>query len=194
MTYTITTPVKGQPVSSSLFGVAVKNAINDLDTRVAKLEGSQQLFIKRARRTTTSINITTTEIPVLRLDNVPVRAGQVYQIQTGEVNPDVDTIGTIATVRIRYFFQTTSGGLATVINSTQVGLYRVYQDDAGQSNVGNINTFYLPTADGFVSILMTVIRQGGSGIINMFATTGEPLDMYVQYGGADPGDTGVVLN
>lgn len=39
MPYTIATPIYGQPASASLFGVAVKNAINDLDSRVGTLEG-----------------------------------------------------------------------------------------------------------------------------------------------------------
>ena len=36
--YTIATPVKGQQISSAAFGQAVKDAINDLHTRVAALE------------------------------------------------------------------------------------------------------------------------------------------------------------
>lgn len=36
--YVIGTPVKGQPISASAFGVAVRDAINDLHTRVAVLE------------------------------------------------------------------------------------------------------------------------------------------------------------
>lgn len=38
MPYTIATPVSGQIASASLFGVAVKNAITDLDLRISALE------------------------------------------------------------------------------------------------------------------------------------------------------------
>lgn len=38
MAYTIVIPTPGQPISASLFGVAVRNAINDLDARLSALE------------------------------------------------------------------------------------------------------------------------------------------------------------
>lgn len=197
MTYTITTPVKGQPVSSSLFGAAVKAAINDLDSRVAKLEGTQQFVIKRARRTTTTASISTTETGVLRIDNVPVRAGQIYQMQTGFINLDVDS-GTATNMQcradIRAFYQATSGGVATVANSTSLSYYRMQQPDVTNSNVCTTNAFYVATADGFISILLTLTKQNSAtGTFSMFCTAGTPFDLMVQYNGPDPGDTGVVL-
>lgn len=38
MTYTIATPVPGQPASASLYGQAVIDAVNDLDSRLAALD------------------------------------------------------------------------------------------------------------------------------------------------------------
>jgi len=191
--YVITTPVQGQPIPSVGFGQAVKNAINDLDSRALALETGSQSFIKRGRRNTSTGNVTTTETGILRIDNVPVRAGSIYQISTGELNLDTDVVGTIGTAKARAFYQATTGGVCTVANGTQFGLFRAYQDDATQSNVGNLSCVYIATADGYISVLLTIVRQGGTGNVVAFASSGEPLDLFIQYGGSDPGDTGVVL-
>lgn len=191
--YVIQTAVQGQPASASLFGLAVKNAIVDLDARVGALEGSQQQYIKRGRRITSAAGITTTETGILRIDNIPVKAGSIYNLQTAEMNLTSTTVGCIASARIRQFYQATAGGVCTVANGSLVSLYRVYQDDGTQSNVGTMNGIYIATADGYISALLTVVRQGGGGTIIPYAVAGEPMDMFVQYGGIDPGDSGVVL-
>jgi hypothetical protein len=43
MTYTIGLPIQGQPISSGNYGIKVRDAINDLDTRVALIEAAQSL-------------------------------------------------------------------------------------------------------------------------------------------------------
>lgn len=192
--YVIQTPVQGQPASAALFGLAVKNAIIDLDSRVGALEGSQQQYIKRGRRTTSPAAVGSTETGILRIDNIPVRAGCIYNLQTAELNMDVDTNGCIAVGRIRQFYQATAGGVCTVANGSLVTLSRMTQPNATQSNVGTMNGIYIATADGYISALLTLVVQSGStGNITLFAVPGEPLDMLVTFGGLDPGDTGVVL-
>jgi hypothetical protein len=44
--YAITTPVQGQPIPSAGFGIAVKNAINDLDARTSSLETGTQPLVR----------------------------------------------------------------------------------------------------------------------------------------------------
>lgn len=53
--YTIAVPVKGQPVSAASFGVAVRDAINDLHTRVAALETGADPIVRLVQRATQSI-------------------------------------------------------------------------------------------------------------------------------------------
>lgn len=191
--YVIQTAVQGQPASASLFGLAVKNAIVDLDSRVGALETGQQAYIKRGRRTTVPATVNLTETGILRIDNIPVRAGCIYNISTAELNLDVDSNNTIAVGRIRQFYQATSGGVCTVGNGTLVSLNRMTQPNAAQSNVTTMNGIYIATADGFISALFTIVVQSGSGGITFFAAPTEPFDMFVQFGGIDPGDSGVVL-
>jgi hypothetical protein len=192
MTYVITTPIKGQPASSALFGQAVKAAILDLDTRVAKLEGTQQVIVKRGRRITSTGNITTTETGWLRLDNIPVLAGNVYQINTTNINVDTSVDNDIADVKLRVAYSATTGTLAT-ITSTLVGHLRGTIDSASISNIIPMNMFYMATANGYISLILTLQRVAGTGNIIIFATGADFIDFVVQFGGPDPGDTGVVL-
>jgi hypothetical protein len=190
--YTITTPVKNQPIPSAGFGQAVKNAINDLDTRAGALETNAQSIIARGRRVTAKTGITTTETPVLRLDNIPVKAGRIYQINTSGVNIDGSVANDIGSLIMRIAYSATVGTLATIA-SAQVGQVRSVADDPTNSNLVPLNAFYIATADGYISILLSAIRVAGSGTIQIYAAGNEILDFVVQFGGTDPGDTGVVL-
>lgn len=48
--YTISVPIKGQPTSASAFGVPVRDAINDLHTRVAALETGVDPIVRMVQR------------------------------------------------------------------------------------------------------------------------------------------------
>jgi len=187
--YTITPPVQGQPIPSVGFGVAVKNAITDLDARASAIEGSQQLVIARGRRTTSTGNVTTTETGVLRIDNITMKAGKLYQISTGPINMDGTIDNDVGKIQLRL---STSGAATT--SSTIIGYMRQTIDNNAQSNVVSLNEWYLSPTDATVSILMTLVRQAGTGNVIVFCTSsGDILDMVVQFAGTDPGDTGVVI-
>jgi hypothetical protein len=55
MPYTIGLPIQGQPISSGNYGIKVRDAINDLDLRVAQIEASQILPL--SVRNTGSTNV-----------------------------------------------------------------------------------------------------------------------------------------
>lgn len=182
-------PVQGQPVSSGAFGIKVRNYLINADARISALEVNQQLIVKRGRRTTSTGNVTTTETGVLRIDNIPVLAGRWYQISTGPLNMDGSVDNDIGKVQIR----ASQSGAATTA-STLIGYMRQTIDSAAQSNVVNLNAWYLAPSDGTLSVILTLIRQTGTGNIIIFcSTSGDILDMVVQFAGNDPGDTGVVL-
>lgn len=192
MTYTITTPVQGQPIPSAGFGKAVRDAILDLDTRVSALETAAQVVLKRGRRTTATGNVTTTETGFLRIDNIPVVAGGIYQFTTTNMNVDTTVSNDISDVRCRVAYSASTGTAATT-SSTQIAHFRNTIDDASQSNVLPLNGFYIATADGYISLLLSVVRVTGTGNIVVFCSGSEILDFVVQFGGTDPGDTGVVI-
>lgn len=192
MTYTITTPVPNQPIPSSGFGIAVRNAILDLDSRVATLEAASQSLLARGRRITSTAGVTTTETGFLRIDNIPVLAGKVYQFLTTNMNVDTTVSNDIADVRLRLLYSASPGSPATT-SSTQICHMRNTVDDATQSNVLPLNGFYVPSADGYISVLLSVVRVSGSGSIVVFCSGSEILDFTIQDIGTDPGDTGVVI-
>jgi hypothetical protein len=190
---TIGIPVKGQPISSGAYGIKVRDAIVDLDTRVSQVEGLQQTVIKRGRRITSTGNITTTETGFLRLDNIPVQAGRIYQINTANINVDTSVANDIADVPLRVAFSATTGTVATTA-SAKIGHLRETIDDPTQSNVLPMNAFYVAPSDGYISLLLSLVRVNATGgNLIIFASSTEILDLVVQYAGSDPGDTGVIL-
>lgn len=187
----IQVPVSGQPISAAEFGIRVRDAIVNLDARVTPLEVQQQRVIKRGRRTTTSSVATTTEIAVLRVDNIPIINGGLYRIATSSLNMDTSAPNDISRAVIRV--ATGVFGTTATIASTQISYIRNTIDDITNSNVIPQQTFYVSTADTYMSMLLSVQRVAGTGNIIMFASGTEVLDFTVEYAGPDPGDTGVVL-
>jgi hypothetical protein len=192
--YTIATPITNTPVPSALFGQAVKDAINDLHTRTAALETGAQSILARGRRTT-SVSPLTSAVGVLRIDNVPIKAGRLYRISTSNLNFYSTVANDIGNANIRIFYQATVGGVATIANSTAIGGMRNVVDVAGStsSNTVPCNAIYAPTADGYVSVLLSAARAAGTGTMTLYAAVGEQIDFTVEYSGIDPGDTGVIL-
>lgn len=113
-------------------------------------------------RTTTTGSISTTETGVYRFDNVPVIAGHLYEIKVSNANLDGDTAGQIACVRLRIAYSATTGTSATT-SSTQRNTLRQYVDDATNSNIVPWVNYYTASADGFISTLWSLQKQGAAG-------------------------------
>ena len=192
MVYGIVNPNGGQNVSASQFGQRVKAAIDDLDLRVASVEGNQQRIVKRGRRLVSSGNFTTTETPILRVDDIPVLAGSIYRIATSSVNVDTSVAHDVVSARFRVQFSASPGTPATV-SSTLIDIVRNAIDDIAQSNAVPGHCFYIATTTGYISVLLSAQRVAGTGTLFWQCSSTEPLDLTVEYGGDDPGDTGVVL-
>lgn len=145
--------------------------------------------VARGRRTTTTGAITTTELGVLRVDNIPVVAGRLYKIAVGGVNMDASAnANDIATCRIRV---STIG--AATITSTQIGQIRNTIDDPTTSNILAGNFWFPAAASGTLSVLLSCARITGTDNITVFCSGTDILDMVVSCEGTDPGDSGVVI-
>lgn len=191
--YTIATPVPTQPVPAALFGQAVKDAINDLHSRVATLEVGSQSVIRRGRRITPTGTLTA-QVGVLRLDDVPVKAGKLYRITTSNLNFISSVANDVGLATIRFLYGASTGGVA-IGTSTLLGNMRNVVDVTGSTNSNTvpINVLYVASADGYISVLLSAARAAGSGTMTMYGSAGEPIDMTVSYEGTDPGDTGIIL-
>jgi hypothetical protein len=147
-----------------------------------------QGVIKRGRRTTSTGNITTTETGVLRVDDIPMYAGRLYKISTSNMNIDTSVDNDVVRAGLRL---STSG--AATITSTLIGYLRETIDSAAQSNAFSVTAFYTPGADVTASVLLSFIRQAGSGNIILFGSATDICDLVIEDMGLDPGDTGVVI-
>lgn len=193
--YLIQQPIQGTPISSSLFGVRVRDAISNLDDRATLLEEDQQAIIARTRRITAKVVAAAssgTEFGYVRLDNIPVKNGRAYRIMTAQCNLDTDTANDVMTGRIRVAYASTPGTLATTA-SLQIGSMRQTQSNITQSFLIPMSCFYLATADGYISLMVTGQRVAGTGGIQFFASSTEIFDLTVEYAGPTPADTGVAL-
>lgn len=145
-------------------------------------------IIARGRRVTNGgSNGVGTETGVLRIDDIPVRAGYAYRVSTSNLNIDTNTADDEIHVRIRY----TTDGSTPTITSAVLGTVRITADDATFTPILPIVCFYFPAVDETLSLLLTCQRVNGAGTTSVFANgTTEYTDMILTNLGVDTGDIG----
>lgn len=146
--------------------------------------------IARARRTTNSTSSgTTTEVGVLRIDDVPILAGHNYRIGY-MCHMDVLTVTDTMRGLLRF---TTDGSTPTTASGALAGSGSEGMV-ASNSTVETIfvETDYTPVADEILSLLLTIRHVVGVGAIILQADASVfHTQIYVDDVGDDPGDTGV---
>jgi hypothetical protein len=193
-------PVQGQNVSAQQFGVHVRDSILDLDRRMDVQEVSQQRILGRVSRTTAKTGLTTTPVGVLRIDNIPVLVGYMYRISSGSIAWDADGTltypGAIYQSQLHVEFNASPGVPATT-SSVPINRTRGYITDPTVGPIVNISDFYVPAADGYISILLSAMRFAGGATptgMQVYADANNPLTLTVEFSGNDPGTgSGVVL-
>lgn len=143
-------------------------------------------ILARGNRTTSS-STTTTEIGVLRLDDIPIYTGRTYRIWTSPLRMDTSVANDVARAIIRI---TTDGSTPTT-SSAQICAAQTILPDIASGQSVEISMDYSPAADELLSVLLSVSRQSGTGNISIVGGTGIPIDLMVEDIGLDPGDTGV---
>ena len=168
----------------------IGNLATDVDTTLlAQLAKLPKGIIARGDRASTS-STTISEIGVLRLDNIAITAGRLYIIKTGPLPLTSNTAGDVVFANIR----TAVGGTATT-GSSLVGGQRlqwaVTSADVTNPRSASMLQPYAAPSNGTLSVLLTVGRASGSGIVSINASLGGGIDMWVEDAGIDPGDTGI---
>ena len=156
--------------------------VNDLIDKDSVLP----LGIRARGNRTTSSTTTTTEVGVLRLDDIPTYAGRTYKIWTTPLALDTTVANDVAAASVRY---TTDGSTPTT-SSTQLASSQSALTNATSANTAPISVDYSPSADGLLSVLLTVSRVSGTGNISILATSTVPINLVVEDIGMDPGDSG----
>lgn len=143
-------------------------------------------ILARGNRTTSSTT-TTSEVGVIRLDDIPIYAGRTYKIWSTALRLDTSVANDVARVNLRY---TTDGSTpstsSTVMTQAQAGL-----PNATDGNSVDVCVDYSPAADELLSLLLCVSRISGTGSIGIIAGVTAPINLVVEDMGLDPTDTGV---
>jgi hypothetical protein len=160
----------------------------------ANLNQAVQKLVARGRRTTpSSIANSTTNVAVLRLDDIPIKGGYAYRV----ICPGLAMRSTVADdvmeVVIRY---TTDGSTPTTSSAILPGASaRSPTLTTGSNSLTTTSeTEYVPASDETLSLLMCIARLTGTGNVSLFADgSGYVIDMKVYCDGPDVGDTGTDL-
>jgi hypothetical protein len=142
--------------------------------------------IARHRRTTNS-STTTSEVGVIRLDDIAVASGQALVVWSP---PLAMTSGTSDEVVVRYRY-TTDGSTPSTSSAIMPGAestMRLPNVSYEESMV--MQALYIPASAETLSILMTVARITGTGASGILSSSENPIEMIIQAAGTDPGSTG----
>jgi hypothetical protein len=135
---------------------------------------------------------TTTEALVYRIDNIPVRAGKLYEISTGQLNVVPSVANDIGSVRLKYL-ETGPWTMATA-GVLALGVSRVKQTETSNTDIKPMIVYYVPTTDlNTLSIGLTLQRvaAGTSSLgVRLFGTSNEPVHIAIKCLGDDPGVSG----
>jgi hypothetical protein len=142
-------------------------------------------IIARGNRTTSS-GTTTSEVGVLRLDDVPLIAGQLYLIMTSSLALNSTTSGDAIGGTLRY---TTDGSTPNATSSAR--LASVHALAGSSSPALPLVAKFVPASNLAFSVVLTVVRWSGSGTVSMIADANHPdIDLMIISSGAAPADTG----
>lgn len=129
----------------------------------------------------------TTEIGILRLDNIAIQSGRMYLIWC----PPIHVFSTVASDDVSGVLRYTVDGTAATTASTALHSDPAKVSGASVDRGGSVAPVgvLVPSADGVLSVLLSGVRTNGTGTCNLLAT----MNLLVEACGTAPTDTGVDL-
>src|SRR5690242_17581320 len=126
-----------------------------------------------SRTTTKTFLAAGAEVPVLRIDNIPLLGGVHYTFETNSLN-----LATAAGETGIVYARLSTAGVATTasasIGSTEGSCNAVYQPRTSLTLVAN----YTPGGNVTASVLLGLARSGGSGNVDLVGSAGQPIILY----------------
>lgn len=173
-----------------------KGAISYLQNRVRNefFDGTQWVpetgtILAYGERTSDKV-FTGTEIGVLRLDGVQMFAGYRYIIRSSVLGLSMSTSGDTGQAFLRYRTDNNPAGTGdTIMQQADVNANSTFV----ARNSCTFSEPYVASANGTLSVLLSLGRSGGAGNITMSGSATRPIRLYIEQGGKDPGDTGVAI-
>jgi hypothetical protein len=139
----------------------------------------------------TPSSFTSTEVGALRIDNLIIKAGEIYRFWTSPLLFRADTAGgnPVANLRI------STSGVATTSSTTLTQAFDIVGTTPANANfmTKGINFIYQSASDQIASLLLSVARFSGTGQVVINAGASIPIQLVAEWIGADPGNTGVAL-
>lgn len=141
--------------------------------------------------------IGSTETGFIRIDGIPIRNGYHYLIECPQVNITSSAVATsaapiVGSVNLRFSL---TGSATTSSARLPYGAFirNAQSVSITGTTVFGINGMYNSSADGTMSVLMSLIRDSASttGSVGLFASTGNPCPMFVYEMGPWPATSGV---
>jgi hypothetical protein len=139
----------------------------------------------------TSMSFTATEVGGLRVDNLVIKAGEIYRIWTSPLLFRTDTAGGMPGARLRL----STSGVATTSSTILTDAYDIVGTSPANQNfmTKTVQYLYQSASDQVVSVLLSVFKQTGGGNVVINAGASIPIQLVCEWVGADPGNTGVAL-
>lgn len=150
--------------------------------------------IGRGVRTTNSTG-TTTEVGVLRIDDMPIFEGRLYRVALATSCLYSSTVANDL-LEGRLYYSLTG---AAVVGTNLFGTLSIETRTAAGAQYTDGTGAFLPSpvavgaGAGTLSVLFSVLRTAGTGTVSIMANATYPVHMVVEDMGVDPGDTGVLI-
>lgn len=127
----------------------------------------------------------------MRIDAIAMVSGRRYEYHLSPVIINSTVAADLISIRLRY----STVGAATITSTSLVDLEAASKSAGGSQLTQGMTVGYSPTGNETVSVILTVVRSGGTGTVGItvpaaptYSIRLEVLDM-----GVDPGDVGVDL-
>jgi hypothetical protein len=127
----------------------------------------------------------TTEKSIMRIDSIALTGGKLYRIFTGPIIID----GSVANDACRLMVRASSSGTATT-SSTLLAIDQKVIPNIALPEALRVDAVYAPAADETLSVLLSYVRQSGTGVFQALGDATFPMNLYIADCGDDPGDTG----
>ena len=163
----------------------ITDTANDHQTRLETLETAPVLKAIGIR--TSNSSTTTTEVGVLRIDDIPILSGHRYKIETNSITLHSTVANDVVRATLRY---TTDGSTPTT-SSTQLCDAQLSAVNTTFPATSIASGSYVPGSNQTLSVLLTVSRQTGSGNAQLLGSSTFPIEIYINDLGPDSGDVGV---
>jgi hypothetical protein len=156
--------------------------------KASDVNDGPRLIARHKRTSNASATSGTTEKSIMRIDGIALTGGKIYRICTNRIIVD----GSVANDSCRLVLRVSNSGTATT-SSTQLAIDQKVVPNISLPEGLLVDADYAPAGDETLSVLVSYVRQSGTGVFQALGDPTFPMLLRVFDSGDDPGDTGTDL-